>query len=95
MVKLFISKKEYEQRLESVKNKINERGLDALYLSNSNRIFYTTGFHYLASRPQGCLIRTEGDPMFFIPKMEEQRMRENWSYEGLHKRMLHKKLTVP
>jgi Xaa-Pro aminopeptidase len=80
MVKLFISKKEYKKRLEKIRQKISERNLDALYLTNSTRVFYSTGYHYSASRPQGCLIPAEGDLMFFVPKMEKQRLEENWSW---------------
>jgi Xaa-Pro aminopeptidase len=80
MVKLFINKREYKQRIEKIRENLVERGLDALYLTNHNRIFYSTGYHYVATRPQGCLIPVEGDLMFFIPRMEEQRLRERWPW---------------
>ena len=80
MVKLFLSRKEFKHRLEKIKQKIMQRDLDAIYLTNHNRIFYATGYHYLATRPQGCLIKPEGPLMMFIPLMEEQRLRENWPW---------------
>lgn len=80
MVNLFINEKEYKQRLEKIRETLQERDLDALYLSNHNRIFYSTGYHYTATRPQGCLIPVEGDLMLFIPKMEEQRLKERWPW---------------
>lgn len=80
MVKLYISRKEYERRLEKIKEEISQRELDALYLTNHNRIFYATGYHYTATRPQGCLIPAEGDLMLLVPKMEEQRVKEKWPW---------------
>ncbi len=80
MVKLFIEEKEYRERLEKIRETVAERGLDALYLSNHNRIFYSTGFHYTATRPQGCLVTPEGGLTLFIPKMEEQRLKERWPW---------------
>jgi Xaa-Pro dipeptidase len=76
MVKLYISGKEYKRRLEKVREEILKRGLDALYLTNHNRIFYTTGYHYVATRPQGLLIPSDGDLMLFVPKLEEARAKE-------------------
>ena len=76
MVKLFISQKEYKSRLEKIEKEISKRDLDALFLTNSESIFYATGYHYLATRPQGCLITPSGDFMLFVPKMEEMRVKE-------------------
>jgi len=80
MVKLFIDKKGYEQRLEKIREKILDRNIDALYLSGRNRIFYATGYHYTATRPQGCLIPAEGELMLFVPKMEVLRLKEKWPW---------------
>jgi len=80
VVKLYVSREEYELRIERIKEEIVSRELNALYLTNSNRIFYATGYHYIATRPQGCLIPAEGDLMLFLPRMEEQRVKEKWAW---------------
>lgn len=80
MVKLYVSREEHERRLEKIKEEILQRDLNALYLTNHNRIFYTTGYHYIATRPQGCLIPAEGDLILLVPKMEELRVKAKWPW---------------
>ena len=75
---LQISDKEYARRLAQIREEMSARGLDALYLTSSVRVFYATGYHYYATRPQGCLIPLDGEVTNFIPVMEKQRLSERW-----------------
>ena len=75
---LQISDKEYARRLAQIREEMSTRGLDALYLTSSVRVFYATGYHYYATRPQGCLIPLDGEVTNFIPVMEKQRLSERW-----------------
>ena len=75
---LQISDKEYARRLAQIREEMSARGLDALDLTSSVRVFYATGYHYYATRPQGCLIPLDGEVTNFIPVMEKQRLSERW-----------------
>jgi len=77
MVKHCIGQREYDRRLEIIRQSMAQRRLDALYLTGSPRVFYATGYHYWATRPQGCLI-TQDAITHFIPAMEAQRLKERW-----------------
>jgi len=41
--KIAISKKEYERKIENVKNELVKRALDALYLTSATSLLYLTG----------------------------------------------------
>jgi len=47
MVKIAISQKEHGKRIESIKDELAKRRLDALYLTNGTSFPYLTGYSYI------------------------------------------------
>jgi Xaa-Pro aminopeptidase len=75
-MRLWISEREYKQRIERVKGELERRNLDALLLTNPKHIFYLTGFtHIPTERPALLLIPREGEPVFLGPLLEEEHLR--------------------
>lgn len=73
MAKITISHSEYERRSQTLTERMRKAQLDALYLSNPNRIFYMTGCPYIMvvgmSRPFGLLV-TEESKTLILPTIE-------------------------
>jgi Xaa-Pro aminopeptidase len=77
MVLLRIPKQEHLQRINSIKEELKRRKLDALYLSNPFRVSYVTGFPFIAcSRPFGLLIPKNDELVLIIPKLEQTHLKE-------------------
>lgn len=54
---------------------MEERTLDAVYLSNGVSFAYFTGYHYLVTeRPAAIVIKRNGDIDFFGPAMEGEHI---------------------
>ncbi|MHA1712390.1 MAG: M24 family metallopeptidase [Candidatus Freyarchaeota archaeon] len=71
MVRLRISQKEHERRIERVREELERRKLDALYLTNGVSIFYLTGYaHIPTERPAALVIPLEGEISFLGPLLE-------------------------
>lgn len=74
-MRLEVSKEELTQRKKDVIKELNKRGLDALCLFDSNQIFYLTNFQFISTeRPMAFLLFEEKE-FFFIPKLEEDRIK--------------------
>jgi Xaa-Pro aminopeptidase len=97
MVKMNISRSEYERRSQTLKEQMRKAQMDALYLSNPNRIFYMTGCPYIMlvgmSRPFGLLFTAEGSKTLILPRIEEEQALKDkspavdeivsyWEYPG-------------
>jgi len=71
MVKLSISQREYEQRIEKIRRILVRRKLDALYLTSGTSFFYLTGYSYITTeRPAALIIPVEGETTFMGPLLE-------------------------
>ena len=56
-VKLPFTKKEYQRRLDNLRNVMNNNNLDMIILTSMHNIAYYTGFIYCSfGRPYGCII---------------------------------------
>jgi len=97
MVKTDISHGEYEQRSKILMERMRKAQIDALYLSNPNRIFYVTGCPYIMitgmARPFGLLFTAEGSKTLILPALEAQQVLKDkpsgveeivsyWEYPG-------------
>jgi len=75
VVKITVSRKEYERRRQTLMEKMRNTGLDALYLTTPKRIQYLTGcsstFFY---RPFGLLILLDGTTTLIVPRIEEPQI---------------------
>ncbi len=81
-VKLKVSEREHKQRVEKVRERMEEYGLDLLLLLSKPRIFYLTGFPYIeGSRVFVLGIPKEGELFLIVPKLEEDHVklfRRHW-----------------
>src|ERR1700756_582844 len=74
---LKISIAEHKSRIEKIQKQLRRRRIDALYLTNSARILYTTGFaHISTERPLAAVIPSEELPFFIAPYLEYDHIRE-------------------
>ena len=80
---LKISHAENRSRIEKIQEQLRRRRLDALYLANSTRILYTTGFsHVSTERPLAIIIPGEGLPFFMAPRLEYDHIRQECPLAG-------------
>lgn len=75
MVKIYPSNREFERRSETIREKMQIQGLDALYLTDPSRIRYFTNCSSIfLSRPFGLLILVDGTTIMVSPRIEETQI---------------------
>jgi Xaa-Pro aminopeptidase len=80
---LKIGTAENRRRIERIQKQLRRKRLDALYLTNSTRILYTTGFsHITTERPLAAVIPDEGLPFFMAPRLEYDHIRQECPLAG-------------
>jgi Xaa-Pro aminopeptidase len=80
---LKISTGEHNGRIEKIQKHLRRRRIDALYLTNSTRILYATGFaHISTERPLAAVIPNEDPPFFMAPHLEYDHIREGCPLAG-------------
>ncbi|HYY91434.1 MAG TPA: Xaa-Pro peptidase family protein [Candidatus Dormibacteraeota bacterium] len=73
---LTISLAEHKTRLEKIRNQMRKSRIDALYLVNSTRILYTSGFSHISTeRPLSLVIPRDGGLFFLAPQLENDHIR--------------------
>ncbi|MHA1637161.1 MAG: M24 family metallopeptidase, partial [Candidatus Thorarchaeota archaeon] len=60
----------HKKRIENLKEKLDELGIDTFLVSNSKNVFYLTGFSFIPTERPILLIIHNGDVIFFVPKLE-------------------------
>jgi len=71
MARWRISEREHERRIERVREELERRGLDALYLTSGVSFYYLTGYAYIETeRPAALIIPLEGEVAFLGPLLE-------------------------
>lgn len=66
---------ELKQRLERIKEMIEERDLDGLYITNTTTFKYLLDYYYIQTeRPAALLIDKNADVYFFGPEMEKEHV---------------------
>ena len=69
----------YQRKFREIQSRLPDAGLDALLLLDPFNIFYATGFfHQPTERPLAALVPAAGEPIFFVPLLEEDMARETW-----------------
>ena len=69
----------YQRKFRQIQSELAGEGLDALLLLDPFNIFYASGFfHQTTERPLALLVPGTGDPVFFVPLLEEDMARETW-----------------
>src|SRR5438094_7337344 len=80
---LKISTAEHKRRIEQIQKQLRRERIDALYLTNSTRILYTTGFSHISTeRPLAAVIPDEGLPFFMAPRLEYDHIRHECPLTG-------------
>ncbi len=70
-----ISDAEFLQRRQNVRDRLAERGLDAIILFNSPRIEYLSGFtHVSTERPMALVVPQDGELGVLIPDLEREHV---------------------
>jgi Xaa-Pro aminopeptidase len=80
---LKISTAEHRSRIERIQKQLRRERVDALYLTNSTRILYTTGFSHISTeRPLAAVIPDEGLTFFMAPSLEYDHIRQECPLAG-------------
>ncbi|MCY3413137.1 MAG: aminopeptidase P family protein [Candidatus Heimdallarchaeota archaeon] len=68
---------EYQQRAKTLQKAVEDQGLDAFIVSESESIYYLTGATYkVQERPFFIIIKPEQDATFLVPKLEQSHMEK-------------------
>ena len=83
MTRYRISQKEYEKRIEVLREHMREENFDAYFVTSGVSIFYFSNFyHMVTERPAALLIEPDGKPVFMGPLLEADHLREQTSIIG-------------
>src|SRR5437879_7940302 len=78
-----ITTAQHKSRIENIQKQLRRERIDALYLTNSTRILYTTGFaHIPTERPLAAVIPKEEQPFFIAPYLEFDHIRQECPIAG-------------
>ncbi|HUZ00563.1 MAG TPA: Xaa-Pro peptidase family protein [Thermomicrobiaceae bacterium] len=73
-----IGEAEYARRLQSVRRRLDERGLDAIVLFYSPRIMYLSGFtHVSTERPMALVVAAREALGVLVPALEQEHVRKS------------------
>ena len=73
---LSISQSEHKDRIEKIRSQMRRKRIGALYLVNSTRILYATGFSHISTeRPLALVIPRAGGLFFLAPQLEYDHIR--------------------
>ncbi len=69
----------YRGKIRQVQTEMKKSHINALVLLNATNVIYTTGyFHLPTERPLAALIPESGDPVLFVPGLEEDQVKLWW-----------------
>lgn len=69
----------YRKKISQVQAEMKKRKMNAVVLLNATNVIYTTGyFHLPTERPLAALIPESGDPVLFVPGLEEDQVKLWW-----------------
>ena len=71
-----IGVEEYTGRIDRVRTRCREEGLDAFLATSGDNLYYLTGKSFMPfERPFILIIRAEGEPTFIVPQLEVDHLR--------------------
>ena len=72
----------YKKKTKQIQQQMSIENLDALILLDPFNIYYAIGFfHQSTERPLGVVIPQNGEPKFYVPKLEKEMAEETWVSE--------------
>lgn len=67
----------YKGKIGAVQQELDRRSLDGLLTLNYSEVYYLVGFfHFPTERPIGVFVPRVGAPILFLPRLEEDYVRE-------------------
>ncbi len=67
----------YRRQVAAAQAELQRRRLRGLFVLNHHQIYYLVGFfHTPTERPVGLFVPDQGDPVLFVPKLEENYVHE-------------------
>lgn len=77
-----VSENELSRRREALREDLETRGIAGICLFGSHRIFYLTGFAFIATeRPIALVWSLSGKPILFVPLLEREHAHETHGVE--------------
>lgn len=73
---LLFSREEYAQRLNAVRKKMRERGVDVLLVDEMEHVFYLAGFQNPGSMYRVCIVPLDHDPIMVLRRLDEPAFLE-------------------
>jgi len=69
----------YKRKADKIQAALPAHGLDGLLLLDAYNVRYASGFAHIPSeRPLGLFIAASGDPVLFVPLLEQEHAAETW-----------------
>ena len=69
----------YRRKVSQIQNRLYENRVDGLLLLNTHNVIYASGFfHSPTERPIGFYVPSRGEPILFIPLLEQENAGETW-----------------
>ena len=73
------SRDEYAQRLAAVREKMKERGADALIVDQEQHLSYLIGYGVGAQTYQACVVPVDGEPIAIVRTLDESKfLEQSW-----------------
>jgi Xaa-Pro aminopeptidase len=70
----------YRRKVNECQTALNDQGLDGFLLFNPSNLYYLIGFfHFPTERTIAAWIPRSGEPVLFIPKLEEDHAATSWA----------------
>ena len=69
----------YRRKVNQIQDRLYENRVDGLLLLNTDNVVYASGFfHSPTERPVGFYVPARGEPILFIPLLEQENAGETW-----------------
>ena len=69
----------YRRKVLQIQDKISETKLDGLLLLDLHNVIYASGFfHSPSERPIGFFVPAKGEPVLFVPLLEQENAADTW-----------------
>ncbi|RPI98630.1 MAG: aminopeptidase P family protein, partial [Chloroflexi bacterium] len=69
----------YKRKVAAIQNRLGPERLDGLLLLDMPNVVYASGFvHIPSERPLGLYIPASGNPVLFVPLLEQENAAETW-----------------
>jgi Xaa-Pro aminopeptidase len=72
----------HNRKQQSLIQRLNQRAMQGILVLDPFNVNYMTGFHHIPSeRPIGAYFSVNGDPILFVPYLEQEHALKDWAGE--------------